>query len=500
MADEDFFAALELTKKIERNMLPYAPFEGKIDIVKTIDLYPKEYENLSYEDLLNAYKRVEKIIKAPKMEIYTSTTPPQVEKKIEEKKEEIESKVKEITVTTLEQTEEMKVVAPVEEMPKLPEEKHEEKPKESELDFGILEFEKPPVEKKLEFEKPPVEKKVEIEKPPPPPEKKLPEPEEVQKEVSPPIPSVLEAAAAEAASTKYSEIEEYFKREWGGEIDERKIKKKMLELTKELFKEKSVKARERIKREVVVLKGMLAKIKVPKKKAKIRKASYSAALLETLTGTQEAELSTTKDAVASEISKKAEELKKAFYDSIARIDESNEDARKAEYEKFVFQITTLSEQLPAILSQREEYLVKKHCNEIENFINGLPEEETQLRKTAESRINSIAELYRKAFDTIKEMQAKKIESIIDIAGREVFKERETEEEGIATVLYEIEETDDATLLYYLHSKNPDFYKKYERKHVSKSEALQAAKILMAKEKGLSDSAISKYFGHVTEEG
>ena len=60
---------------------------------------------------------------------------------------------------------------------------------------------------------------------------------------------------------------------------------------------------------------------------------------------------------------------------------------------------------------------------------------------------------------------------------------------------EIEEIDEGTLMYYLHSHDAEYYKNYERKNVSKAEALSRAKVLMAKEKGLKDATIKKYFGN-----
>ena len=66
------------------------------------------------------------------------------------------------------------------------------------------------------------------------------------------------------------------------------------------------------------------------------------------------------------------------------------------------------------------------------------------------------------------------------------------------IINEINTTDEGTLLYSLHMKDLDYYKRYERKHVSKAEALTRAKILMAREKGLSDSITRRYFGEPEE--
>ena len=64
---------------------------------------------------------------------------------------------------------------------------------------------------------------------------------------------------------------------------------------------------------------------------------------------------------------------------------------------------------------------------------------------------------------------------------------------VQELVREINDMDEGTLLYFLHGKDAEFYKKYERKHLSKQEAIFRAKALIAKEKGLSDDMISKYF-------
>ena len=46
--------------------------------------------------------------------------------------------------------------------------------------------------------------------------------------------------------------------------------------------------------------------------------------------------------------------------------------------------------------------------------------------------------------------------------------------------------------------DPDYYKNYERKQISKAEAIFRAKALMAKEKGLSKSMVKKYFSQTED--
>src|SRR3989338_5738607 len=53
------------------------------------------------------------------------------------------------------------------------------------------------------------------------------------------------------------------------------------------------------------------------------------------------------------------------------------------------------------------------------------------------------------------------------------------------ILREVNGMDDGSLLYYLHSTDKETYRQYERKHISKHEAVFKAKRLIAKERGMS---------------
>jgi hypothetical protein len=54
------------------------------------------------------------------------------------------------------------------------------------------------------------------------------------------------------------------------------------------------------------------------------------------------------------------------------------------------------------------------------------------------------------------------------------------------------------LLYFLHSNDADYYRKYERKQISKAEAICKARALMAKDRGLGDAAVKKYFSQMED--
>jgi len=505
MAEMDFDDAVKYAKKIEGKALSPTDYKGPIDIIRAIELTPEEYEDITYTGLVNLYERLEKIKKATRMEIYS---PPS--KEIKKEVSEVEERVKEISEEAKEDAEKIKEAEKKVEAPPA-----EKKPEP--IEYGAIEFERPkaapefeapeveePEEKPPEFEAPPVE-----EKPEAPPEEKI-EPEieapvvgEKKLEAPPPLPPILTEKPDEAGEQKFTEIEEHLKQE--AEMDETSIKKKMLALTKELFKEKSVSKREKIKLEITVLKNMLTRAKgkkpTKKKTAKSKKIVNpdSSALLDTIISTQTSEASRIEDSIASSYRKKREQMKDRFYADAAKIPEDEKEKRKELYEKFIFKMTSLSEQIPQETKRYSDYLTKKHVSEIERVEKSLKKTDKKIMKKAKERKKEIESKYEKEFNELNNSLQKTIEAVIEKTGHDVLKEEEeTPETDVSNVVYEITETDVGTLLYYLHSKDPEYYKKYERKGVSKTDAVRKAKMLMAKEKGLSDDMIRKYFG--TTEG
>jgi len=465
----DFEEAVKNAKKIESKALSSTKYDGAIDIIRAIDLDPEEYEDLDYKGLVNLYERLEKIKKASSaMYIHAPST--EVEK---EEVKEVEERVKEISSEAIEEIKEEMVEKPPEEKP-VP-----EKP----IEYGAIEFEKPVFEEKKEtaFKEP---EKIE--------EELVPPKEEVKLEAPPPLPPIL-TEANEAGEQKFTEIEEHFKRDVKGKMDEITVKKKMLELTKELFKEKSVRKREKIKLEITVLKNMIIGGKKPTRK-KVK--TDQNALFETIVATQIAEKGKVKDSISTSYRKKIENLKTAFYEEISKIPVEEREKRNAAYEKFVFKLTSVSEHLPSETKKYADYLTKKHDSEVEKLEKTLKKGDKSVEKKAKERKDKTA-VYEKEFEQLNNSLQKTIEVIMEKTGHDILgEEKKTPETEVSNTVYEINETDVGTLLFFLHSKDPEYYKKYERKKISKSDAVRRAKILMAKEKGLSEDMISKYLGNV----
>jgi hypothetical protein len=181
----------------------------------------------------------------------------------------------------------------------------------------------------------------------------------------------------------------------------------------------------------------------------------------------------------------------------------DEPARRKEiFDSFVFSVTSLVEQLPQVLKKYQDYTSKKHAAEVERVLESLGDKEKGTADKANERLERIRTGYGAEFAPVKRIIGAEIESLVDSAGTSVFEKAEGEREGreakVIEAVGEINAMDEGTLLNYLHSKDEDAYAEYEGKHTSRAETIAKAKALVAKEKGLNDSMIRKYFSGAEE--
>ena len=453
------------------------------------------------------------------------------------------------------------------------------------------EFETEKERKPTKFATPPVpeEKEKAFEKPS---EESLPENQPVVEEVhpelkhaEPKVPPLLLQRSEEAGARHFEKMEEHFKSEWGAGMSESDIRKKMVELTRELFKEKLTTRKEELKAQIVMLKGMLGKgegvpvvsapisavsksgneeekeVEKQDKKARalaalralkerrkigagkdagketpavpepaaIAKSGYSTGLLETVSNTQRVELTSAKENVLSSFSSKIQEFRDQFNSSVAALEEDErEEGKKKAYDKFIFSLTALKNQLPAFSTKFESFIAKKHSAELEKLKESVEKEDPKGAAAVSERLAALQKSYAEEFGNVRDIISRNIDSVIDSMGPIVFvakKEAEEVEKGEAAekekedasgkkgaikpkekkleksekfesedILREVNGMDDGSLLYYLHSTDKETYRQYERKHISKHEAVFKAKRLIAKERGMSAVQLAKYFG------
>ena len=375
---EDYEQTISDVKSLERRAVGYKPYSGKIEIRKIIDISPGDFADLTYQDLLNLYERAAKVNVARQRLYQTTETKKIVSERKEEvneadydekaeatkrtkKSEEVEEQMKAITTKALADAEELGKEMerkPMEtEVPKSTAEKEIEfevlddletkkdtKPEEEEQPSATLETTEEIIEPRekeildvrkfqdlrtaserssLEY-KEEAEEKTEV----------APPPKAAEEKATKALPPVL-GMEEELVTKKLENMENKIKEALGGEADETALKKRMLQLTKELFKEKSVNKREEIKLEITVLKDMLAG-KIGGKKSTVKSLGSKAAvekaakgqLLETLIGTQRTEISQSKDSMMSTYTTKIRTIKKKFYEKLHTISEDDEEERK----------------------------------------------------------------------------------------------------------------------------------------------------------------------------
>lgn len=310
-----------------------------------------------------------------------------------------------------------------------------------------------------------------------------------------PLPQILKETAADAGTKRYEQIEEKIKAALGGATDQIALKKRMLDLTKELFKEKSTSRREEIKLEITILKNMLAGTTLTKKK--VSEADAKSSLLDTIITSQQGEVSQIKDSVVDSYRKQMQQMKEKFINDAELA--QKEDEKKKLFEEFTSSIVALAKQLPEAIKSYQDFLLKKHGAELQKLGES---DDKNVKVKAGERMEYITENYATELSSIKDILAREIDNIVETSGRIVFAETSAEsaEQGEKTdeenIIAEINSTSDGSLLHYLKVKGNDIYEKYEKKKLSKVEAILSAKALMAKDRGLKTAAINKYFSKI----
>jgi hypothetical protein len=536
MDEMDFESIRDFAKKLEKNSLKYSPYKGDVTVEMCVDFSPPEFMDMDYHDLLNSFERVEKIRSTRKMSIFAKKGAPapkaHVSAEDAERSRNIETNLKKMSTETREMVrkvgKEMEKEEPDKKTSKPEKTPEKELPSEQTIEFETISAEEkkqaemaeegiaaesavaegkkkqiPEEKPSLEAEPAPEkEEPVVPEKPvtmeAPTPEKPVGKTEELTFKVS--MPAVLEEDPNEAADRVYNEMHDKVKSTLGTSVDERELKKKMLSLTKQLFKEKSTNKREELKAEIAVLKNILSgKTMKGKGKKKVTKGMTHSQLLESIVSNQKSEFASTKEKITGPFRKQLESAKKKFYESIPNMGPTR---KKEIYDNFVLMLHSLSEQIPEVVQSYQDYLMQKHIAELEKLKQSLGSREKKVATEADERESAIRQEYPEELSTIHNILTREIENTVEEAGGRIAP---VEKEGAKpakdedkNIVYEINDLDEGTLLYYLHSKDREYYKKYERRSISKAEALLRAKALMAEEKGLSDSMIRKYFSDSEE--
>lgn len=448
----EFAEAVELVRSLEENALEYELPEARAKAKRRIEFSPQEYSDMSYAEALASYARVEKVIAGSAMlqrEIYgvqpeAPRPEPEVPVVVPAKIGEAAPRKEEVKPTKAEAAK-PRAMAPV----PAPEIEIEEEEKKKELEFE----EKRPAEE-LEFEKPheaPAERPREIEirpmEAPKPPEERPAHKPGIAPEVSLRIPPVLMTSPTESAMDTVEKLEKQFGSEVkaGGKVNKEDAKKRMLELTRELFREKSIDRREEIKKEIVGLKAMLSEAE--------GKAKPKTDIFSVVKNDQEYEVSSAKKAVGEAYESALAPLLK-YYDEEAALGRGAEALPALEG-----RAAKLREQVANFVENYEAFLVSKHSAELEEI-----EKRGKGTKEMESRERELSASYSAEFASLKNSIWSEIDS------------------AVAKRKGGTEEISDEELLSYLQYEEPVDYQRYARGEMTRVQALAEARKKMASKK------------------
>jgi len=440
----EFAEAVEFVRKLEERALEYELPEAHAKPKRRIEFSPQEYSDMSYAEALNLYGRVEKVIAGSAMlqkEIYG------VQPEAARPEPEVPVVVPAAVVPRREaappRAEVARPAAPAH-VPAAPvqgiarEEKKELEFEEKRPEEAALEFEKPheaPKERPMEIEIAPMEA------PRPPEEEKKPAKRPgAAPEVSLRIPPVLMTSPTESAMDTVEKLEKQFGSEVkaGGKVNKEDAKKRMLELTRELFREKSVDRREEIKKEIVGLKSILSEAE--------GKARPKADIISVVRNDQEYEVSSAKKAIGEAYEGALAPLMR-FYDDEAALGRGAEAMPALED-----RAAKLREQVANLVGSYEAFLASKHSAELEELAS-----RGKGTKDMDALRAELASTYAAQFAALKNSIWSEIDSAIS------KRKGGTEEMG------------DEELLAYLQYEEPVDYQRYSRGEMTRVQALSEAR-------------------------
>lgn len=434
----EFEEAVEIVRSVEAKALEYSAPEGEGEPAKRrIEFSPPEFSEMGYEEALTLNGRVEKVIAGSEMlmRMYGGEAPAAPQPAAAPAEEKV-SAVMEAMVPQKEEVEE-------EAAPPAP------RPPEPEIEMeaaGVADTEIEFEERRAEAGAPEFEREVAgVEKRPS---------AAAVPEIRMRVPPILASSPSESATETIERIEKQFGSEVkaGKKVDKDEVKKRMLELTRELFREKSTARREEIKKEIVALKTILSG--AGKKAAG---AKPKADIMEVVRNDQEFELASAKKAV--------NEAYETAFAPLARYFEEEAALGKAgeALPAFISRAEQLKEQVGNLASSYEKYLVGKHSSEFE-----------QLEK--KGRMGGAGRVAEKSADTYAAEFFSLRQAIWSDIDSEVEKRKAEAKGGLAGVEEETEED----LLALLQAEEPLEYEKYSRGEMERGEALAEARRLKAR--------------------
>jgi len=442
-----------------------------VEVSKVFDDAPEDLINLDYTDLVNMYKKIQKVIEI-KQKFQTYEVP--------ERRVSIESTEK----PKVETVEETPIVRPPPPPVKPPEHiiLKEEKIKKQEAPIFAKGEEMEEEEKKLKVAVPYVDS---------------------HEEVVIEIPNQLSVPVDEAARKKIEAIVQ--RHQQAGEINKSDLKRKMVELTRELFKEKSAERKAELKAQIVELK------KIIEQKEAERKGE---GIFEAVVKEQEEDMNEIISGLLATFNTNFDKVNNEYQQAKLVIFDDPEMSAKAD-SLFSSDLDSILTQITKIINLYSDYIIKVHVAELEHLkgFGGVSAD------NIDKRIEYVRLNYPSKFDELKIQISSIISKAKPKASPEpsppvkeekalapppekpqpytptppLREEKKVPADEIKSILDEINMMHEGELLHYLSSRDRRFFVSYVRGEISKEDAVKQAKILLAKERGVSDTLIKTYW-------
>lgn len=486
---------LAMYEEIHRNAKKVEVVLPPVEVSKTFDDAPEDLINLDYADLVNIYKKIQKVIEI-KHKFQTYEVPG--ERVSIEPPEKPEAKEMMVAMPPPKPPEPVLPAKPPEILPP---------PEPAELLPQIKE-----VEKREEVLKLPEEK---VKKPEGPIFAKGEEMEEEEKKLEVAVPYIegheeiviempkqLSVSVDEAAKRKVEEIVKRYQQ--AGEINKSDVRRKMIELTRELFKEKSIDRKAELKAQIVELKKV-----IEQKEAGIKgKGIFDAVVKE-----QDEDLNNVISELLATFNTNFDKVNNEYRQAKLVIFDDPVMSAQADF-LFSSDLESILSQMTKIIDAYLDYTMKVHVAELEHLRGFGGVDSEQINK----RIEYLRLSYPPKFDRVKNdivstVNKRKPSAVTGAKQSLAPAPKAMGEEGMATypaekpgpatypahpaereVLEEINKTHEGELLHYLSARDRRVFVSYVRGEISKEEAVKQAKILLAKERGVSDTLIKTYFG------
>lgn len=518
----DFETAANEAVRIEKDSVEYTPLSEKgYKAERALEFSPRDINELNYADAVNLYLRIDKILRASSLEAgllgeeAPSVSPSPLPSAAADA-EAVGEQMKRIGARSAKESEEISTLPVVKESGegKEAEEEAVQKPpvppaaarpavappkkeeagsmEEEFLPEGLQETvgegERPPETKPGEgagkaAPEPGMMEEEPSAPPAPPVEAVSPGPEALGKMQIPgfELPNLLKSSPLLQADEALSRLEAQLGAQMTGKktkkVDVGGTKKRMLELTRELFKERSMDRRAEIKKEIVALKALLTKSGSAKAGAGgLPKGSLFNALLTE----QEYELKQAKEGIQSLYAAKQKSLVSAMEAQRAV------EHREAAFESFSRSMAELEHNIISIIEHYQNFLVAKHTSELSKLAaRGQATPESGKRKA------SLRQEYAHQFSSLKDSIGEDVHSQIDTTRAVLI---ESAGDPSAREMAQIANAPEENMFTFLQAKDSRTYEKYARGEISRSQALSIARRLMAKDSGVDEDTINKRFG------